>query len=352
MEPLSIQIAERLPVPDALLRLGIRQRVARRVRAEAAGGVDVQSERFRDLVRRLDEQPIAVATEDANLQHYEVPADFYALCLGPRRKYSCAWWPEGVTTLAQAEDAMLELYAERARLEDGQRVLDLGCGWGSLSLWLAERHPESRILGVSNSASQREYILRTARERGITNLEIVTADANTFEPGERFDRIVSIEMLEHVRNQRRMMARIGGWLRPDGLAFVHIFTHRTFPFEFDAARKSDWIARHFFTGGTMPSDDLMLHTAAGSLEVVDHWRVSGVHYARTARAWLELLDANREAALAVLSGPPYEPRGAKRRYRRWRLFFLSCEGLWGFRDGAEFIVSHYLFRPAAPTHGI
>jgi cyclopropane-fatty-acyl-phospholipid synthase len=349
MEPLAVQVAERLPVPDVLLRAGIRNRVGRRIRAESAGGVDAQSERFRALVRRLDEQPIAVATADANAQHYEVPADFYALCLGPRRKYSCAWWPEGVTTLAEAEDAMLELYAERARLHDGQRVLDLGCGWGSLSLWLAERYPASRILGVSNSASQREYILGVARDRGFTNLEIVTADANGFEPGERFDRIVSIEMLEHVRNQRRMLARIGGWLRPDGLAFVHIFTHRTLPFEFDETRKSDWIARHFFTGGTMPSDDLMLHTAAGSLEIADHWRVSGVHYARTARAWLELLDANRGAAMEILGSAPYDRRGAARRFRRWRLFFLSCEGLWGYRGGSEFIVSHYLFRPVVSS---
>lgn len=351
MEPLSIQIAERLPVPDALLRAGIRSRVGRRIRAEAAGGIDAQSERFRELVARLDAQPIAVATGDANEQHYEVPAAFYALCLGPRRKYSCAWWPPGVTTLARAEDAMLELYAERARLRDGQRVLDLGCGWGSLSLWLAERHRGSRILGVSNSASQREYILGVARERGLDNLEIVTADANTFEPEGRFDRIVSIEMLEHVRNQRRMMARIGAWLEDDGLAFVHIFTHRTLPFEFDETRRSDWIARHFFTGGTMPSDDLMLHTAAGNLEIADHWRVSGTHYARTARAWLELLDANRERALEILGSAPYDRRGARRRFRRWRLFFLSCEGLWGYRDGSEFIVSHYLFRPAGRGRG-
>lgn len=344
MEPLPILLAERVPLPDAVLRAGVRQRVRRRIRAEGRGGVDAQSERWRALVARLDAQPVTIETDAANAQHYEVPADFFGLALGPRRKYSCAWWPDGVGDLAAAEEAMLALYAERAGLRDGQEVLDLGCGWGSFCLWLAERHPASRILAVSNSHSQRGYITGVARDRGLANLEVVTADAATFAPGRSFDRIVSVEMLEHVRNLRAMLGRIAGWLRPDGRLFVHVFAHRTLAFEFDTARRSDWIARHFFTGGTMPSDDLMVHLA-DHLRIEDRWRVSGAHYARTARAWLANVDANREAVLGVFAAA-YGEREAMLRLRRWRLFFLACEGLWGIRGGSEFIVSHYRFRPA------
>jgi cyclopropane-fatty-acyl-phospholipid synthase len=344
VEPLAVEIAERVPLPDALLRAGVRARVARRVRRESRGGEDARSERFRALLARMDAQPIAVDTAAANAQHYEVPAEFFALCLGPRRKYSCALFPPGVDDLATAEDLMLEVYADRARLADGQEVLDLGCGWGSLSLWLAARHPRSRILGVSNSHSQRRYIEARAAERGLTNLRVVTADANTFDPGRTFDRVVSVEMLEHVRNQRAMLRRVAGWLRPDGLLFVHVFSHRTLAFAFDPDDPSDWIARHFFTGGTMPSDDMLLHTA-DALAPVDHWRVSGTHYARTARAWLRNLDANRDAAVEALAPLAGSRRGARRMVRRWRLFFLACEGLWGYRDGGEFMVTHLLFRP-------
>lgn len=344
MERLPIMLAERVPLPDVVLRAAVRGRVGRRLARERRGGIDAQSERFRALVARLDAQPVAVDTDAANAQHYEVPAAFFGLCLGPRRKYSCALWPPGVDDLAAAEDAMLETYLSRARLEDGQDVLDLGCGWGSLSLWLAGRHPSGRILAVSNSRSQRAYIEAEAARRGLTNLEVVTADANTFEPGRRFDRVVSVEMLEHVRNLRTMLDRVAGWLRPDGRLFVHVFTHRTVAFEFDPARRSDWIARHFFTGGTMPSDDLVIHLA-GRLRIEDHWRVDGRHYARTARAWLQNLDEGRDAALEILADA-HGPGEAMLRLRRWRLFFLACEGLWGYRGGSEFIVSHYLFRPA------
>ncbi|HWH14264.1 MAG TPA: cyclopropane-fatty-acyl-phospholipid synthase family protein [Miltoncostaeaceae bacterium] len=344
MEPLPVMLAERVPLPDVLLRAGIRARVRARVRQEERGGVDAWSDRFRDLVARLDAQQVALSPEAANAQHYEVPADFFGLVLGPHRKYSCALWAPGVGDLAGAEEAMLETYARRARLEDGQDVLDLGCGWGSLTLWLAARHPRSRILAVSNSTSQRLHIEATAAARGLGNVEVVTADANTFAPGRRFDRIVSVEMLEHVRNQRAMLGRIADWLRPEGLLFVHVFSHRHVAFEFDAGRRSDWIARHFFTGGTMPSDDL-LPLLAEHMRLADHWRVSGTHYARTARAWLENLDARRAEVAAVLR-TAYGPGEVALRMRRWRLFFLACEGLWGFCGGREFIVSHYLFRPA------
>ena len=344
MEPIGIEIAERMPVPDAVLRAAIRARVRRRVRRESRGGVTAQSERLRALIADSDRGEIAIATDTANLQHYEVPAEFFALCLGPRRKYSCALWSEGVRDLGAAETAMLSLYAQRARLRDGQEVLDLGCGWGSLTLWLAERFPSSTITGVSNSASQRAYIERAAAERGLANVRIITADVNTFAPAGSFDRILSVEMLEHVRNHRALLGKMAGWLRPNGLLFVHVFSHRTLAFRFDARARADWIGRHFFTGGTMPSDEL-LPRLGDRLAVVDAWQVSGTHYARTARAWLANLDANRDAARAVLAEHA-GARGASRQVRRWRLFFLSCEGLWGYDDGNQFIVSHYLFRPA------
>jgi cyclopropane-fatty-acyl-phospholipid synthase len=344
MEPLGIELAERLRLPDAVLRAAIRSRVGRRIRLESRGGVEAQSERLRALIADSDRGQIAVATDAANLQHYEVPAEFFALCLGPRRKYSCALWTDGVHDLAAAEQAMLALYAERAELHDGQEMLDLGCGWGSLTLWLAEQYPLSTVTGVSNSASQRAYIEQAAATRGLTNVRVITADVNAFVPDRTFDRILSVEMLEHVRNHRALLARVASWLRPEGRLFVHVFSHRTLAFRFDARARSDWIARHFFTGGTMPCDDL-LPRVADDLTLVDQWCVSGMHYARTARAWLERVDRNREAARAVLA-TQVGRRRARRQLRRWRLFFLACEGLWGYDDGSQFIVSHYLFRRA------
>jgi cyclopropane-fatty-acyl-phospholipid synthase len=346
MEPVGIEAAERGAVPDVVLRRAIRMRVARRVRTESAGGVEAQSERLRALIADSDRGEIAVATRAANQQHYEVPAAFFGLCLGPRRKYSCALWTPGTETLAVADDAMLALTAERAQLRDGQEVLDLGCGWGSMTLWIAERYPASRVTAVSNSASQRAYIEQAAAAAGLINVRVITADVNAFVPDRVFDRIVSIEMLEHVRNHRALLGRIAGWLRPDGRLFVHVFSHRTLAFRFDARTRTDWIGRHFFTGGTMPSDDL-LPRVADDLTLVDQWRVSGTHYSRTATAWLERLDANHEDAVAVLARE-IGTRAARRQFRRWRLFFLSCEGLWGFDDGNQFIVSHYLFRTAGP----
>jgi cyclopropane-fatty-acyl-phospholipid synthase len=310
--------------------------------------VEAQSERQRILIADSQRGQIAVATDAANRQHSEVPAAFFALCLGPRRKYSCSLWTDDVRDLAAAEEAMLTLYAERAEVRDGHEILDLGCGWGSLTLWLAECFPTSQITGVSNSASQRAYIEHTAAARGLTNVRIVTADANTFVPDQSFDRILSIEMLEHIQNHHAMLARVATWLRPDGRVFIQVFAHRTLAFRFDAIARSDWIGRHFFTGGTMPSDDL-LPRSAQDLTLLDQWRLSGTHYARTARAWLGRLDANRSEAVEVLA-EHVGHRHAQRQFRRWRLFVLACEGLWAYDNGNQFIVTHYLFRPAsAPT---
>jgi cyclopropane-fatty-acyl-phospholipid synthase len=346
-DPWYLTLAASGFVPDRLVRAAVRSRSRRRIAANRAGSVEAASERMRSLMAALADAPITIATGAANEQHYEVPAAFYDLLLGPRRKYSSCWWPDGVDTLAAAELAMLDRYVREARLEDGQDILDLGCGWGSLTLHLAERFPNARVLGVSNSASQRIAIEKAAADRGLANVQVVTADVATFDPAlltpaRRFDRIVSIEMLEHVRNHQALFARVAEWLRDDGLFFVHVFSHRTEAWLFDADDPQDWIGRWFFTGGMMPSDDLFLHHQR-DLVCLDHWRIGGEHYARTLEAWLTNLDADHRRARGVLE--EVHGRHGRRALHRWRLFLLVSAEVWGLDGGHEFLVSHYLFAP-------
>lgn len=337
------ELAERGLVPDRAIRFGIRRMLIERLRDEDCGDPQAQGEREAALIDLLRGGPIAVGTDDANAQHYEVPAEFFRLILGPRLKYSCCYWPRATTTLAQAEEAMLELTCARAGLRDGQSILDLGCGWGSLTLWMAEHYPTARITAVSNSNAQRKAIEADCARRGLANVEVITADITELRPARCFDRVVSIEMFEHMRNYELLLRRIAGWLRPDGALFVHLFCHRAFAYLYLPRGRNDWMAREFFSGGTMPSDTLLLRFQE-DLVLRRQWRVGGLHYQRTLEAWLTLLDARRPQVEAALARGQ-SPLSVSRQAQRWRLFLMACSELFGHRGGSEWWVSHYLFRP-------
>ena len=332
MTSLGINLAERGLVPLPALRIGIRRLLAKRL-LEAAQDPNVSA-----FSAHLKESAIAVLPEKANEQHYEVPADFFELTLGPNLKYSSAYWPEGTASLSEAEEAMLRLTVQRAELADGQEILELGCGWGSLTLHMAQRFPNANITAVSNSAPQRRFI----EARAPQNVRVITADMNDLRLQQRFDRIVSVEMFEHMRNYRDLLHRICGWMKPDARLFVHVFCHRDYAYPFETEGDDNWMGRYFFTGGIMPSFDLFEHFD-NDLFIEKDWRVSGTHYERTARAWRENLEKQRDSVMTVLK----KTYGAEadRWFHRWRLFFLACEELFGYRGGSEWLVAHYLFAP-------
>lgn len=328
-------------LPDPVLRAATRTASAGVLRRESRGGPEAQQQRLSRLVEIKSNGPIAHLPEVANRQHYELPPEFFDLFLGPRRKYSSCLFAEEATTLPEAEESMLALSCERAQIRDGQRILDLGCGWGSMSLWIAERYPQCRVTGLSNSGPQRRWIMAEAERRGLADrVEIITADVNDFEAEGSFDRVVSIEMFEHCSNWQELMRRISTWLEPDGLCFVHVFTHRLHGYLYT----DSWLAERFFTEGVMPSHDLLLHFQ-DDLLLGERWALNGTHYARTLDSWLDLLDANGDAAMDVLSRVYPSEREAKVALANWRLFLIAATEVWNHDSGSEWLVSHYLFSP-------
>jgi cyclopropane-fatty-acyl-phospholipid synthase len=334
-------ILEANVVPDPLIRLGIRHLLGETLREKCGGSVETREATLQAHIDGLRQSPIAVQTRAANEQHYEVPTRFYQCALGKRLKYSSGYWLEGVTSLDEAEETMLALTCERAELTDGQRILELGCGWGSLSLWMAEKYPKARIAAVSNSRTQKEHIDGEAARRGLTNLTIITADMNVFDTAETFDRVVSVEMFEHMKNYQLLLAKVARWLTSGGKLFVHIFTHREVAYHYEDKGPSDWMTRYFFAGGQMPSHDLLLHFQ-DDVRLEERWAVSGTHYQKTSEAWLRNMDANR-AEILPLFAQTYGEEQTTRWWVYWRVFFMACAELWGFRGGEEWIVSHYRF---------
>lgn len=341
---LAIELIEQGWVPDWIIRRAIRHLCRKRLVSLDAGSRDANESKLQSFVESAKKSPIALVPEKANEQHYEVPAEFYTHVLGHHRKYSCCYWPEGITTLDEAEDAALRETCDHAQLEDGMRTLELGCGWGSLSLWILENYPQCQLTAVSNSHSQRIFIEREAAEKGLSDrLTVITADMNNLTSSEKFDRVVSVEMFEHMRNYKMLLNHIANWLADDGKLFVHIFCHRQFAYPFDDQNADDWMARHFFTGGIMPCDDFFSHFE-GHMRVVKQWRWNGRHYQRTSEAWLANLDRQSAQLLPILA-TTYGEQQANRWYVRWRLFFLAVAELFGYQNGEQWYVSHYLLEP-------
>ena len=341
----TIDLTERGLLPDRLVRAGIRHLCRQRLHDETVAYAAHGSRKSMNFLAEMSQSPIALVPAVANDQHYEAPVELFERSLGPRLKYSCGFWPTGVTTLADAENAALAATGNHAQLADGQDVLELGCGWGSLTLWMAGRYPSSRILAVSNSHHQRDFILARAAARGLANVEIVTADMNDFSTGRRFDRVVSVEMFEHMRNHAALLQRISGWMRTDAQLFIHIFCHRLFAYPYSTDGPGNWLGQHFFTGGMMPSESLLLHNQA-HVHITDQWRWDGTHYAKTANAWLVNLDAHREDLMPVFARH-YGRAGAGRWFGRWRMFFMACAELFDYGRGREWGVAHYVLEPGA-----
>lgn len=337
-----IDLCENGLIPDTLTRYGIRQLCQQRLIDENAPDVEKADLRFRKMLDELRQSPIAIETAAANEQHYEVPTRFFQLCLGKRLKYSSCFYKTGNETLDEAEVAMLSLYSERAELQDGQHILELGCGWGSLTLWMAEKYPRAHITAVSNSATQKLHIETVCRERGWLNVKVITCDVNVLDlDAEQFDRVVSVEMFEHMRNYQTLLGRISKWMKPDAKLFVHIFCHRYVMYPFETDGDNNWMGKYFFTGGIMPSADTLLHFQQ-DLSIQQRWLVSGEHYEKTSNHWLANQDAHRDEIMQIMKST-YGETDAKRWFNRWRIFWLSCAELFGLANGNEWLVAHYLF---------
>lgn len=340
---LAFDLTEQGYVPDVVLRRGIRYLLKQRLKEINAADVEMMAQQTVDFVAGMKAAPVALLPEKANEQHYEVPASFFQQVLGSHLKYSCAYWPQGVMSLDEAERLALKETCQHAKLENGQQVLELGCGWGSLSLWMAKHYPNSQITAVSNSHSQRKFIERQAVNQGLTNLKIITCDMNDFDTGkDQYDRVVSIEMFEHMRNWQELYSRVAGWLKPGGYFFKHIFVNRSVPYLFEDNGPSDWMSRHFFSGGMMPSDELPI-IFQNDLKFVNRWRWDGTHYEKTSNAWLEKMDAQRDILWGIFE-QTYGEQRAQVWWSRWRIFFMACAELFAYDKGQQWWVSHYLFK--------
>ena len=329
-------------VPDSVIRAGIRRLLESKRKEIHAGDAEYAATALNRFVAMMNDSPIALVPDLANEQHYEVPAEFFAQVMGDNLKYSCCYWPNNVSTLSEAEVAALEITVNRADIRNGMKVLDLGCGWGSLSLWIAEHFPDATVTSVSNSISQRDFIMRQASERSIQNIDVIVCDMNDFTTEKQFDRVVSVEMFEHMRNYGELFRRIDDWLLPDGHFFMHIFCHATTPYEYIDKGPTDWMSRHFFSGGIMPSADLPLRFA-DNLSIVKSWRWNGQHYAKTCDAWLANMDKN-EADIMPILARCYGDENASLWRQRWRIFFMACGELFDYDQGHEWFVGHYLFK--------
>lgn len=337
---LGIVLAERGMLPDSLIRKGIRKLCEKRIEQCVPQGEDAQRRARARFADQMRDGPVAPVPEAANEQHYEVPELFFGYTLGYRRKYSGCFWPDGCASLDEAEDASLSATCERAQLEDGISILELGCGWGSLTLWMGEQYPNARITAVSNSSSQRAYINKQAEQRGLGNIKVITCDMNDFQTDQRFDRIVSVEMFEHMRNYEVLLARVASWLKPEGKLFIHIFAHRSAAYAFETEGAGNWMGRYFFTGGIMPAQQLMYEFDT-NMCVQHEWVWDGTHYQNTSEAWLENLDRNKERVIALFSKSMAKGE-AKKMYHRWRIFFLACAETFGYQNGQQWVVAHYL----------
>lgn len=335
-----IELAEKGIIPDFFIRQGIVRNCENRLNNESVSNTEEVSSRKQSWIQQMKESPVALVPEKANEQHYEVPPAFFEKVLGKHLKYSSGYWPDGVNSLDDSEESMLELSFKRAQLKDGDSILELGCGWGSLTCYMASKLPNSKITAVSNSKDQKEHILNRCKNQGLGNIEVITADMNDFETENNYDRVVSIEMFEHMRNYKKLLSKISSWLNDGGKLFIHIFTHQSVVYPFENQGEADWMAREFFSGGMMPSHDLLLHFQ-DDLIIEDVWRMSGTHYEKTSLAWVNKMDANKDSVMKIFS----ETYGddAKLWFQRWRIFFMSCEKLFGYNNGSEWGVSHYRF---------
>ena len=334
-------LLEKNLIPDIFIRQGIKNLLRQRLRDEKKENPEKQKQHLLDLVQELKNSPIAVHTKDANEQHYEVPTEFFQYCLGKHLKYSSGFWKENVRDIDQSESDMLELTCERAQLQDGQQVLELGCGWGSLSLFMSAKYPGSEFTVVSNSKTQKLYIDEQAKKRGIKNLSVITCDINEFSIDKKFDRVVSVEMFEHLRNYHLLFKRIASFMNDDAKMFVHIFTHKEFAYKFEVKDESDWMSKYFFTGGIMPSNDLFSYFN-DDLVIREQWIVNGIHYSKTSEAWLKNMDKNKSAIIPLFE-KTYGKENALKWWVYWRIFYMACAELWGFNKGEEWMVCHYLF---------